>query len=183
MLQNGYAWYFSLYFQLLQRLTCENRGLAALAIIWAGELQKQLCKQSSLLPYDMLLLFQSYWGLKKKRKKETKQNKKAQTLPISLMTYLSPSLLFWMWASWTGVPKHYPAESIYCILWKLNHGWKTSLLSPLHIWIFTKSHWNRPIPSGSKIKTCSLTQQFGSIWIWLLKKYYSTESKQLCLRW
>lgn len=71
----------------------EKRGLVA-PIIWAGELQNQLCKQSPLLSYNMLLLFQSSWGLKKKRKKETKP-KNAQTLPISFMPYLSVSLLFW----------------------------------------------------------------------------------------
>lgn len=76
MPQNGYAWYSSLYFHSYKDWpTHENRGLVALVIIWAGELKKQLCEQSSLLAiYSCCSRPMEGW------KKETRNTKPANPL-------------------------------------------------------------------------------------------------------
>lgn len=122
--QNGYAWQFSPYFQLLQRLTYWKKERISSTSCHLGRWAPRTALQTILTcALHNMLLAMPVLLRAQKEKVETKQ-KNAQTLPIALVTYPSLSLLFWTWVSWTGAQKHYPDKSIYCILWKSNHAWK-----------------------------------------------------------
>lgn len=105
-----------------------------------------------------------------------------QALPICLMTYLNVSAILNIDILNRGTEAK-PSWELLLYLTEIKPELDKLPLSPSRIWIFTKSHCNRAIPSWSKIKSCSLAQQSGSTWIWLKKIYCCREAKQLCLRW
>lgn len=105
-----------------------------------------------------------------------------QALPICLMTYLNVSAILNIDILNRGTEAK-PSWELLLYLTEIKPELDKLPLSPSRIWIFTKSHCNRAIPSWSKIKSRSLAQQSGSTWIWLKKIYCCREAKQLCLRW
>lgn len=61
---DSFHWIFSSY---------KNFPRAALAAIWAGELQEQLCKQSSLVPYNLPLAVPVLLRAQNEKKKQNQK--------------------------------------------------------------------------------------------------------------
>lgn len=105
-----------------------------------------------------------------------------QALPVCLMTYLNipPVLNLGILNRGTEVKSSW---ELLLDLTEIKPELDKLPLSPSRVWIFTKSHCNRAIPSWSKVTSRSLAQQSGSTWIWLTKIHRCREAKQFCLRW